>query len=320
MVESVAPLYKLKQAPRSEYAPQAGPGTLNGVSFGRRERGASAPKTHAERLASRDGYFPPESVIRRVGNSPLTPFLGGGPAVLLQVAHPLVATGVVGHSDYRRDLWRRLGRTLRALYLITYGSKAEADLAAEAVRIVHTRVRGTTTAQLGPFPAGTPYSASDPELMLWVHATLVHASLAVYERFVGPLSAAEQERYYREMALVAQLFGTPVSVIPPSLAEFRDYFRAQVSGDTIVVTAPAREVAEVVLRAPLPAPLRVLVPAHRLATAGLLPPRLRAEYGLSWSPLRALALPFAARSVRLTTTPVLLAASRVSPVPRVLAA
>jgi hypothetical protein len=88
---------------------------------------------------------------------------------------PLVAVGVVQHSDYRRDLWRRLGRTLRALYLITYGTKAEAERAAEAVQTVHARVHGKTDVQLGPFPAGTSYSASDPALMLWVHATLVEA-------------------------------------------------------------------------------------------------------------------------------------------------
>jgi uncharacterized protein (DUF2236 family) len=74
-------------------------------------------------MASRDGYFAPGGIIRRVGNSSLVPLLGGGPAVLLQVAHPLVAAGVVDYSDYRRTLWRRLLRTLRALYLIMYGSK-----------------------------------------------------------------------------------------------------------------------------------------------------------------------------------------------------
>src|ERR671930_2792354 len=97
---------------------------------------ASRARTHAERLVSRDGYFSPESVIRRIGNSALTPFLGGGPAVLLQVAHPLVAAGVAEHSDYGRNLWRRLIRTLRALYLIAYGTKQEAELAAEQVRSV----------------------------------------------------------------------------------------------------------------------------------------------------------------------------------------
>jgi uncharacterized protein (DUF2236 family) len=281
---------------------------------------ATGERTHAERLASRDGYFAPDSVIRRVGNSPLTPFLGGGPAVLLQVAHPLVAAGVVQHSDYRSDLWRRLARTLRALYLITFGTRAEAERAGEAVQKVHAHVQGRTQAQLGRFPPGTPYSASDPELMLWVHSTLVEASLTVYQRFVRPLSPAEQERYYQEMALVARLFGTPASVIPPSLDEFHAYVRAQLAGTTITVTPPARAVAAVILEAPLPAPLRVVVPAHRLSTAGLLPPRLRREYGLRWSTLHQLALPLAARSLRLTATPLLAAAARLTPPARTLAA
>jgi uncharacterized protein (DUF2236 family) len=277
-------------------------------------------RTHAERLASRDGYFAPESVIRRIGNSPLTPFLGGGPAVLLQVAHPLVAAGVVLHSDYRRDLWRRLAHTLRALYLIAYGTKAEAERAGESVQAVHARVHGKTDVQLGRFPRGTSYSALDPELMLWVHATLVEASSSVYQRFVRALSGEEQERYYQEMAVVARLFGTPDSVIPRSLGEFRDYFAAQIAGDTITVTSPARAVAAVIFEARLPTPMRLLVPGHRLSTAGLLPPRLRREYGLRWSRLDRLALPLAARSVRLTTTPVLIAASRLAPTPRELAA
>src|SRR6266581_5545655 len=104
----------------------------------------SRARSHAERLASRDGYFPPESVIRRLGNSPITPFLGGGTAVLLQVAHPLVAAGVAEHSDFRHDLWRRLARTLRALYLITFGTKQEADRAGAAVQAVHEHVHGQT--------------------------------------------------------------------------------------------------------------------------------------------------------------------------------
>ena len=280
----------------------------------------SAARTHAERLASKDGYFAPESPIRRIGNTPLTPFLGGGPAVLLQVAHPLVAAGVVQHSDFRRDLWRRLIRTLGALYLITYGTREEADRAGEAVQAVHEYVRGETWDRLGCFPAGTCYSASDPELQLWVHATLVESSLAAYQRFVRRLARDERERYYREMSVVARLFGVPSEVLPRSLSEFRDYFSAQIAGDTITVTPPARAVAEVIVEARLPTPMRVLVPAHRLATAGLLPERLRREYGLRWSALHELALPLAARSMRLTATPVLLAAGRLMSPPDVLAA
>lgn len=290
---------------------RAGSGTMPAMS---KER------THAERLRSRDGYFAPESVIRRVGNTPLVPFLGGGPAVLLQVAHPLVAAGVAEHSAFRRNLWRRLVRTLRALYLITYGSRHEADAAGLAVQRVHEGVRGVTRTRLGRYPPGTAYAACDPELLLWVHATLVESSLAVYTRFVEPLTAREQERYYEEMTVVARLFGVPGSVIPPTLRAFREYWAEQLAGDTLTVTPPAREVAAAVLDAPLPGPLRLVVPAHRLSTAGLLPPRLREEYGLRWSPLHELALPLAARAFKVASAPLLSATARLGPPPSALAA
>ena len=277
-------------------------------------------RTHAERLVARDGYFSPESMVRRLGNSPVTPFLGGGAAVLLQVAHPLVAAGVVEHSGYDRDLWRRLVRTLKALYLIAFGDRAEAERAGATVQKVHAHVHGTTGEQLGPFAAGTTYSAADPELMLWVHATLVHSSLAAYERFVCPVSRAQRERYLHEMNLVAQLFGTPAGVLPGTYRDFRAYFEAQVASPSITVTAPARMVAEVILATPLPAPLRLLAPAHRLATAYILPPRLRDEYGLRWSGLHELALPLAGRTVRYGTAPVLSVAARLQPPADLLAA
>jgi uncharacterized protein (DUF2236 family) len=282
---------------------------MTGTSSRRRQRAPS----HSQRMESRDGYFAPESVIRMVGNSPVTPFLGGGAAVLLQVAHPLVAAGVAEHSDFRRDLWSRLMRTLRALYLITYGSKAEADAIGAAVRMAHARVRGETTTALGSFPAGTPYSAADPELMLWVHATLVEVSLSSYQRYERALAAEEQEAYYREMAVVAQIFGTPAAVIPGTLPEFRDYFDAQIAGSVIEVTPPAREIAAVILDAPLPALMRFITPAHRMATGAHLPPRLRDEYGLSQSRRNTLMLPLAARSIKLTAWPLLRATTRLSP-------
>jgi uncharacterized protein (DUF2236 family) len=275
-------------------------------------------RTHAERLAARDGYFSPESLVRRLGNSPVTPFLGGGPAVLLQVAHPLVAAGVVEHSGYDSDLWRRLVRTLQALYLITFGDEQEAEQAGAAVQAVHSRVRGATREQLGPFPPGTEYSASDPDLMLWVHATLVYASLAAYEHFVGRLSERERGRYLAEMNLVAQLFGVPKHVLPPTYSAFREYFRSQLASDVITVTAPAREVASVILTTPMPAPLRLLVPAHRLATARLLPARLRDEYGLRWSRAHELALPLAGGAVRYGTAPALRIAAHLRPPRRAL--
>jgi uncharacterized protein (DUF2236 family) len=178
---------------------------------------------------------------------------------------------------------------------------------------VHAHVRGTTRERLGPFPAGTPYSAADPDLMLWVHATLVEASLAAHRRFVGRLTRAEEETYYREMARVAGFFGLPRRIIPARLADFREYLEARLTAEEICVTPPAREVARVILEAPLPAPLRVLVPAHRLATAALLPQSVRDEYGLRWSRAHALPLALAARSLRVLAVPLLRTAGRVSP-------
>ena len=282
-----------------------------------RRGAAKTDRSHAERMAARDGYFAPESVIRRIGNSPITPFLGGGPAVLLQIAHPLVAAGVVDHSDYRGDLWKRLRRTLQALYLITYGTREEAERSGPIVQAVHEHVHGVTTEWLGPFPPGTRYHASDPALQLWVHATLVECSLAVYERFVHPLSDDERERYYREMCVVGCLFGVPGSVLPRTLREFREYFDAQIAGPEITVADPARDVARVIMEADLPQPIRLLVPAHRLACAGLLPGRLRREYGLRWTPAHANALPLAARTMRVAAAPVLRLASHLRrPLPR----
>ena len=118
------------------------------------------------------------------------------------------------------------------------------------------------------------------------------------------------------MAVVARLFGTPADVIPPTLADFRQYVAEQLEGPTITVTPPAREIAAVILEAPMPAPLRLFGPAHRLATAAQLPPRLRQEYGLRFAAGQRLALPPAARFVKLTMAPVLFAASRVAPAPR----
>jgi uncharacterized protein (DUF2236 family) len=261
-------------------------------------------------MRATDGYFGPESVIRRLGNSPLLPLLGGGPAALLQVAHPLVAAGVAEHSDYRNDLWRRFVETLRALYFIVYGSREEADRAGAVVQAVHRTVRGRLDHRMGPFPAGTPYAADDPDLMLWVHATLVETSLAVHRRFISRLTTAEVEDYYRDMAVVGRIFGMPPDVIPPTLAEFRAYFAAELASGRIVVTPEAREVAAAIKHAPFPFPLRWVGPAQRLSAGAFLPEPIRGEYGLAWGPLRAVALGLAGRSLRLGAAPLFAATAR----------
>lgn len=271
----------------------------------------SARRTHADRLASGDGYFTPDSVLRRVGNSPLIPLLGAGPAALFQVAHPLVAASVAGHSEYRKGLWPRWLRTVRALYMIVFGSRAEADAVGEAVCAVHGRIRGTTATQLGPFPSGTPYAATDPELMLWVSAALTEVALGIYGRLVRRLTIDEQERFYRDMTIVTRLVGVSPAVIPGTLGDFREYLRAELGGPRIIVTPLAHDIAAAVLGGPLPLALRWLAPAHRLSTAAMLPPRLREEYGLVWDPARGIALALAASSIRVASAPLLFTAGRI---------
>ena len=129
--------------------------------------------------AHHDGYFDPEGMAWRIGRESAL-LLGGGRALLLQVAHPLVAAGVAAHSDYRNNPWRRLEQTMRTVWTIVYGTRAEADAVAARIRAGHSRVRGEIKRDMGPFRSGTRYSALDPQLLLWVHATLVDTALLVY--------------------------------------------------------------------------------------------------------------------------------------------
>jgi uncharacterized protein (DUF2236 family) len=251
-----------------------------------------------------EGYFPSDGVARRVGRE-LVMLLGGGRALLLQLAHPLLAAGVATHSDYRRDPWRRLEGTMSAVWSVVFGSVEEADAVAARVRTMHRRVHGTIAEASGVFPAGTPYSALDPELLLWVHATLVDTALLVYQAWVAPLSERDQARYWDEMKTMARLFGTPDAVIPQTLGDFRAYMRERLASEEICVTDTARDVARSVLNPPLPVPLRPLMRSVEIVTAGMLPVRLRVGYGFGWGPARAALLAASRESVRRIAMPLL---------------
>lgn len=241
------------------------------------------------------GYFPPGAPVRRIGAESVL-MLGGGRALLMQAAHPLVAAGIVEHSDYGADPWKRLGRTLLALYTIVFGTREEADRTGAIVQAVHRSVRGRLREPVGPFAAGTPYAASDPELMLWVHATLVDTGLVMHEAFVGPLSQADREGFYQDMKTVARVFGVPAHVLPERLAGFEAYLRATIA--SLAVGADARAVLEVVLHPPVPLALWPGFRALRPVTVGLLPAELRELYGLRFGGAQRLALGAAEQSAR----------------------
>jgi uncharacterized protein (DUF2236 family) len=244
------------------------------------------------------GLFGPGSVTWRVNREGVL-LLGGGRALLLQVAHPLVAAGVAQHSNYREDPFGRLYRTLDTVTTIVFGSTPDAKAAAARLHRVHTRVKGEAD-------DGTPYFATDPTLLMWVHATLVDTSMLVYETYVGPLSQVERERYYDEQKILGEQYGIAVGDQPATLADFTEYVDETINGGTLQVTDALRDVAAATMRPRLPVPVigRPAVEYFNLVTTALLPESLREELGLPWGPARA-RLHAAQRSVIRRLIPVL---------------
>jgi uncharacterized protein (DUF2236 family) len=236
-------------------------------------------------MSSDAGLFGPGSVTWRVNREGVL-LLGGGAAIILQLYHPLVAAGVSQHSNYREEPWARLYRTLDMTTKIMFGPTQLAEDTARKLRHVHGLVRGETDEGAGRFPAGTPYDSRTPDLRMWVHATLVHVSLAVYMRYVGPLTIGEQQRYYEEQKLLAEKFGVPREDQPETFADFNEYFEAMLAGDETAVTDALRDVVDATLNPPLPRVARPLVEGLNLATLGLLPAALREELELPWGPNR----------------------------------
>ena len=216
-----------------------------------------------------DGYFSDDSAIRRLGRESVL-MLGGPRALLMQAAHPLVAAGIVDHSRFREQPWRRLARTMAALYTIVFGTQAEGERMGAITQAAHRHVRGSRN--------GRPYSALDPDLMLWVHSTLVDTGLALYELYVRRPARSEAEEFYDQMKLVAHVFGVPDDVHPVTLADFRIYQRELIETGTVRVGDDARAIAATVLSPPVPLPLRPALRVLAAQAAGLLPADLREQY------------------------------------------
>ena len=231
------------------------------------------------------GFFDPESPIRRVHREGVL-LLGGGRALLLQVAHPLVAAGVAEHSNFRSDPFGRLRRTLDAMLAIVFAEREVALAWVNRVRGTHNSVKGRLQERAGPFPPGTLYDANDPDLLLWVHATLVDTALFLYQAFFGRLDSKDLTSYYKDSRVIASLLGVPESKIPPTHQDFEAYMGGMLESDTLTVTETARELAAAVLRAPVPFLGRALDGPATFLTAAMLPGRLREGYRLGWGSAR----------------------------------
>ena len=213
--------------------------------------------------------------------------LGWSRAILLQLAHPLVAAGVAGHSTFRgRGLAaaKRLHLTVRAMLALTFADAYGRAAALDGIRAIHRRVHGHLPAAAGRFAAGTPYSAEDPDLVLWVHATLLDSIPLIYERLVRPLTISERDAYCDEAAAVAIDLGARASDVPRTREALRRYFDQIEASEAIVVGAQARELASAVLAPPFAPFVAPLAWINRTITVGLLPDRIRSEYGFDWTP------------------------------------
>jgi uncharacterized protein (DUF2236 family) len=205
--------------------------------------------------------------------------LGAGPrALLLQLAHPAVAAGVADHSDFRTDPWRRLAGTLRSYLTVVYGTTGAARAEVRRLNTLHRDI------------TGPGYAARDPELALWVHATLIDSTIAVADAWLEPISPAARAAYYEETRPIGRAFGVPDRLLPADVDAFEAYVAGMLgTGGAVRVSPVARELAGVVLHPPLRPLARWLgfVPAEAYAwtlwpSVGLLPPSVREDYGLRW--------------------------------------
>ena len=230
---------------------------------------------------SRHGYFTNDSIMRRVQRERAVA-LAGPRALLMQAAHPLAVAGLLSHSGALDDPYVRLARTAEVMNLITFGPRAEADRVTRRVRAMHRAVNGRLPETVGPFPAGTPYRADDPQLLLWILYTLIDSSIVLYRTYVGRLSTRETEALWEDYKIVGRLFGLSRAELPDSFEDLRRYGREMLAGDTLVVGDWARRRArEIVLEPPVPNLARPLLETVNFITIALLPDRIRSQYGFT---------------------------------------
>ncbi|MBD2838689.1 DUF2236 domain-containing protein [Pseudomonas sp. JM0905a] len=188
------------------------------------------------------GLFGPDSVTWKVHGDFTTMMIGGISALLLQMLHPLALSGVWDHSNFRADMLGRLRRTGQFISGTTYGTRKDAEWLIDKVRTIHLQVAGTA-------PDGRPYAASDPALLTWVHVAEVSCFLKSHLRYLNPhLSGEDQDRYYAEIALVAERLGA--SNVPKSRQEVADYLEAM--RPQLFCDERSLEVVRVLLAAPAP--------------------------------------------------------------------
>jgi uncharacterized protein (DUF2236 family) len=240
----------------------------------RRDLEEALARVRAEVPDPRAGIHGPGSAAWSVQKDAIL-FLGGGCAALLQLAHPFVAYAVEQHSKTREDVVGRFQRTFMNVFAMSFGDLDDAFSAARRVHNIHTRIVGEVPVDVGAYAAGTRYQANDVESLRWVHATLVHTAVTVRELVFGRMPRARKDAYVRESIQFARLFGIPDRLAPATWAEFDQYVAEMCASDAITVSPAAREMAGFLFGGRAGAFVRLMA-------AGMLPARLRRQYGLPW--------------------------------------
>lgn len=199
------------------------------------------------------GLFGPDSLTWRLHADPLCA-VAGLRALFLQALHPVAMAGVAAHSQFREEPWGRLFRTADYVGAVSFGSRAEAERTLALVRGAHRRVAGVDP------HTGRHYRASDPDLLLWVHAGLVESILDVTTRGGLRLSLREADAYVAEQAVLAERLGVPAADVPRDVIRLRAYLAGM--RPVLHVTEDAREAARFLLLPPMPVPVQVVTPAR----------------------------------------------------------
>ena len=262
------------------------------------------------------GNFTDDSLLRQVVGNRMTG-LSGPRALLMMATHPVAFEGFFAHTGALDDPYARLQRTAVVMNAVAFGSQAEADRLTRRVRAMHARVRGSLPEDAGRFQAGTPYRGDDPELLLWILASLADSAMLVYSKYVRRLDGEERDALWQDYRVVGRHFGLADDDMPADADAFDAYMDAMLASGDLWVSDRARELAtEIVLRPPVPAHLRPVLELVNQITFGLLPASVRRMYGFSWDPIRALALHGGAEYVKRVVVPVLPERVRMLPVAR----
>lgn len=242
-------------------------------TLGADERGAVLQALLEGRDAA-GGFFGPASLSWEISRETAL-LIGGGRAVLMQLAHPAVAHAIRDRATVRQDMLGRFLRTMYAAYRTIFGSAQEALAISDRVYHIHSAISGVLDDVPGQPP--TPYHALDPEALFWVGATLVDASAYVFERMVRPLSAAERDRMVGESAVFWALFGLHPSDCPPTWADLNGYVEQRVVALAPLVGDSARREAALLFQ-PKTRGLQPVFDELRLIAAETLPPPLRGAF------------------------------------------